>query len=303
MPERPASTAQPSSTTSRRSRSKAARLPKRSVTERSEGSQPPDQQYHAPEKSLRNANAPSSHRRPRLMPRSHQPSATPQPLPRAPFRRASSAHPHRRRHALLRPRRIQSGPHLRRRRRQTQRRHPPKDTGGVQKLLVDVLKECSRQLDPPQSSAPPQPPPHLRRAFLDGDWEVFAGQYFDNFDVRRHTARAEQIEWKPWWPRWISIDWGFEHPSATYWHAAAPAVNAVSSVGARHAVPEHATSTDAPSTHNRATSGSESHADAQTNDSISPSSFAGHGMPCPATELGTITPLNARRWFAVAFSL
>jgi phage terminase large subunit len=65
-------------------------------------------------------------------------------------------------------------------------------------------------------------PSHLRRAFLDGDWEVFAGQYFDNFDVTRHISRAETIDWKPWWPRWISIDWGFEHPSATYWHAAAP---------------------------------------------------------------------------------
>ena len=64
-------------------------------------------------------------------------------------------------------------------------------------------------------------PSHLRRAFLDGDWEVFAGQYFDNFDVTRHIARAETVDWKPWWPRWISIDWGFEHPSATYWHAAA----------------------------------------------------------------------------------
>jgi hypothetical protein len=27
----------------------------------------------------------------------------------------------------------------------------PKDSGGVQKLLVDVLKECSRHLDPPHS--------------------------------------------------------------------------------------------------------------------------------------------------------
>jgi hypothetical protein len=34
-----------------------------------------------------------------------------------------------------------------------------KDTGGVQKLLVDVLKECSRHLDPRNPSAPPQPPP------------------------------------------------------------------------------------------------------------------------------------------------
>jgi phage terminase large subunit len=68
-------------------------------------------------------------------------------------------------------------------------------------------------------------PTHLRRAFLDGDWDVFAGQYFDKFDYSRHVVRAEQIQWKPWWPRWISIDWGFEHPSAAFWHAAAPLVD------------------------------------------------------------------------------
>src|ERR1700683_1551686 len=62
-------------------------------------------------------------------------------------------------------------------------------------------------------------PSHLKRAFLDGDWDVFAGQYFDRFDYSRHVVRAEQIDWKPWWPRWISIEWGFEHPAAVYWHA------------------------------------------------------------------------------------
>ena len=67
-------------------------------------------------------------------------------------------------------------------------------------------------------------PSHLRRAFLDGDWDVFAGQYFDRFDYSRHVAaRRRKSDWKPWWPRWISIDWGFEHPSAAYWHAAVPA--------------------------------------------------------------------------------
>ena len=116
-------------------------------------------------------------------------------------------------------------------------------------------------------------PSHLRRAFLDGNWDVFAGQYFDNFDCSRHVLRAESIgllgshaeaqgsvegqgfspaingrssdrpllpqavvetksqrhnrsanlnEWKSWWPRWISIDWGFEHPAAVYWHCAVP---------------------------------------------------------------------------------
>jgi hypothetical protein len=66
-------------------------------------------------------------------------------------------------------------------------------------------------------------PDHLRRAFLEGDWNVFAGQYFDKFDYGRHTARPEEIRLEPWWTRWISIDWGFQHPSAVYWHCAVPA--------------------------------------------------------------------------------
>jgi phage terminase large subunit len=65
-------------------------------------------------------------------------------------------------------------------------------------------------------------PEHLRRAFLDGDWNVFAGQYFDVFEFGRHTARAEELRLEPWWPRWISIDWGFQHPSAVYWHCTIP---------------------------------------------------------------------------------
>jgi phage terminase large subunit len=72
-------------------------------------------------------------------------------------------------------------------------------------------------------------PNSLKRAFFDGDWEVFAGQYFDRFELGRNTARAEEIAWQPWWPRWISIDWGFEHPAATYWHAQAPGTLAAAS--------------------------------------------------------------------------
>src|SRR3989475_6168463 len=66
-------------------------------------------------------------------------------------------------------------------------------------------------------------PEHLRRAFLDREWNVFAGQYFDIFDIGRHTARPEEIRLEHWWPRWISIDWGFQHNSAVYWHCAVPA--------------------------------------------------------------------------------
>ena len=63
-------------------------------------------------------------------------------------------------------------------------------------------------------------PDRLRRAFLEGDWTVLEGQYFDLFEIGRHTARAESLRLEEWAPRWISIDWGFKHPSAVYWHGA-----------------------------------------------------------------------------------
>jgi hypothetical protein len=65
-------------------------------------------------------------------------------------------------------------------------------------------------------------PRALRQAFLEGDWDVFAGQYFDVLDRARHVLPSHTIQFDDWWPRWISIDWGFEHPSAVYWHSARP---------------------------------------------------------------------------------
>ncbi len=37
-----------------------------------------------------------------------------------------------------------------------------------------------------------------------------------------NDAALALVSLEPWWTRWISIDWGFEHPSAVLWHAAAP---------------------------------------------------------------------------------
>jgi Terminase large subunit, T4likevirus-type, N-terminal len=62
-------------------------------------------------------------------------------------------------------------------------------------------------------------PPDLARAWAEGRWDIFAGQFFDVWDPARHMVRAEEIQLEPWWPRWISIDWGFAHNSAVYWHA------------------------------------------------------------------------------------
>jgi hypothetical protein len=58
----------------------------------------------------------------------------------------------------------------------------------------------------------------MAKAYAEGSWDVFAGQYFDIFS-QAMVDREEEWQIKPWWPKWISVDWGFEHNAAVYWHA------------------------------------------------------------------------------------
>jgi phage terminase large subunit len=62
-------------------------------------------------------------------------------------------------------------------------------------------------------------PQALRIGHLLGDWDQFAGQYFSIFNPAKHVVPAQQLRIEPWQNRWISIDWGFAHNSAIYWHA------------------------------------------------------------------------------------
>ena len=63
-------------------------------------------------------------------------------------------------------------------------------------------------------------PDAKRRALAEGDWSIPEGQYFTNFernDRKVHPGVLGGIV-KPWWPRWISMDWGFKHHSSIHWH-------------------------------------------------------------------------------------
>lgn len=63
-------------------------------------------------------------------------------------------------------------------------------------------------------------PEKKRKALLEGDWTVPEGQYFTNFEASErqvHPSILSQII-KPWWPKWISQDWGFKHHSPVHWH-------------------------------------------------------------------------------------
>lgn len=65
-------------------------------------------------------------------------------------------------------------------------------------------------------------PPDMARMVGRGEWNVFVGQYFPQFEAKppHVIPAAEAIKAiKPWHTRWISGDWGFEHPACFQWHA------------------------------------------------------------------------------------
>ncbi|MFD7016126.1 hypothetical protein [Streptomyces sp. NPDC059928] len=57
----------------------------------------------------------------------------------------------------------------------------------------------------------------LRAAFLDGDWDVFAGMMFPELKRERHVV--EPLELPATWRRYNGIDWGFAAPWAVLWAA------------------------------------------------------------------------------------
>ncbi|MBX7464959.1 hypothetical protein K1Y80_02535 [Streptomyces sp. MAG02] len=57
----------------------------------------------------------------------------------------------------------------------------------------------------------------LRAAFLDGDWDVFAGMMFPELKREQHVV--EPIELPATWRRYNGVDWGFAAPWAVLWAA------------------------------------------------------------------------------------
>lgn len=68
-----------------------------------------------------------------------------------------------------------------------------------------------------------------QKAKIDGDWWVFSGQVFDEFRAERfpdEPANAlhvcEPFVIPEWWPKLVSIDWGFSHFTSVHWGAVSP---------------------------------------------------------------------------------
>ncbi|NUP48074.1 MAG: hypothetical protein HOW97_12280 [Catenulispora sp.] len=57
----------------------------------------------------------------------------------------------------------------------------------------------------------------LRKAFLDGDWDIFAGQAFPEWSQDRHVV--DPITIPESWRRYAGVDWGYAAPWAVVWCA------------------------------------------------------------------------------------
>lgn len=62
-----------------------------------------------------------------------------------------------------------------------------------------------------------EPNEALRRAFRYGDWNIFAGQYFQEIAKNVHLIKPFEIP--PHWNRFGSYDYGYNHPAAFGWFA------------------------------------------------------------------------------------
>ena len=63
-------------------------------------------------------------------------------------------------------------------------------------------------------------PEHLRKAYLEGDWNTIEGQFFSEFQRALHVCEPFQIPRE--WRRFRSMDWGFNDPCCVLWYAVAP---------------------------------------------------------------------------------
>jgi phage terminase large subunit len=63
-------------------------------------------------------------------------------------------------------------------------------------------------------------PEPLRSAWRDGNWDVFAGMAFPEWNTVTHVVEPFPVP--AWWPRWRAIDWGYAKPWCCLWLAKDP---------------------------------------------------------------------------------
>ena len=64
-------------------------------------------------------------------------------------------------------------------------------------------------------------PENMSKAWLEGNWDVFRGMAFPNFNRDRHVLKTP-IALPAEWPRWCAVDWGYRDPFCCLWFCKDP---------------------------------------------------------------------------------
>ena len=103
----------------------------------------------------------------------------------------------------------------------------PENYNFIQALVTDnkVLMEISPEYKAELEALPPK----LRKAWLEGDWDIFEGMFFeefadrpDNYEDRQWTHVIAPFEIPSDWTIYRGLDWGYNKPSAVGWFAVSP---------------------------------------------------------------------------------
>lgn len=95
-------------------------------------------------------------------------------------------------------------------------RERPEDYAFIQALVAD--NQALMANDPAYvHRLNSEPNEALRKAYLYGDWDIFAGQFFQEIQRSVHFIKPFAIP--PHWNRFGSYDFGFNHPAAFGWFA------------------------------------------------------------------------------------
>lgn len=100
----------------------------------------------------------------------------------------------------------------------------PDDYSFIRSLVRDNL--ALMQSDPEYVRKLEALPPKLRKAWLDGDWDIYEGQFFEEFADRpehyidrQWTHVIEPFEIPDGWRIYRSFDWGYAKPFSCAWWA------------------------------------------------------------------------------------
>jgi hypothetical protein len=79
--------------------------------------------------------------------------------------------------------------------------------------------------DPDYEKNLKQRDPDLADALIHGDWNVFSGQAFRDFDYNIHTC--DPFEIPAYFPKWRAVDWGSAEPFCCLWFARDPDIGRI----------------------------------------------------------------------------